>query len=142
LTALFLLVPFVAVANPIVVEPFSYTPRLIKTFSALAIETGIVVFLLKFRGFRPFRFFCVYLLMNAIVFVFLFMPILWVGGSKWLAELIVVMVDALVIRQLAGAVGVQGDKCKGLSIWWALIVSAVGNAGSFVAGWFLSGRPV
>ena len=142
LFGLILLFPLMASANPVVVSPAEiYTPRLLKAISALAVESGIVVFLLSLRGFRPFRFFWPYLLVNTIVFIFVFTPLRFVGTPIVLAELVVVVLDALAIKQIARASGVQGNKCRDLSVWWALIVSAVGNAGSFLAGWLMSGRP-
>ena len=131
----FVVLPFAALANPIADDPGPISPEVFIVAAALAVETGIVVFLAAFRGLRPFRFFCAFFVMNSLVFLVLFLPMLYVGIPHLLAEMLVVLMDGLGISALASSGGLQGDKFKGMNLGWALIISAVGNVGSFLIGW-------
>ncbi len=136
---LLLLAPLRAYANPIVINPGSIVSFWVVAVAALAVEAGIVALLLAFQGLNVVQVFAAFFSVNVAVFVCVFLPLLqrdWLAGA---AELVVVSIDCLAIKLLAGLDLFQGENYTGLSWWRALVVSAFGNAASCFIG-YLAGH--
>ncbi len=95
-----------------------------------------------FRGLAPLRAFAAYFIGNALIFFFVFQPLL---GREWLPipalESLVVLIDALMIKFLVSLEVLQGDAYAGVSWFRAVLVSGFGNAASYFVGYIASRKP-
>ena len=137
-----LLAPLTASANPVQIDGTSLLAFCIVAFWAFVVEAGIVALLLAFRGLAPLRAFAAYFIGNALIFFFVFQPLL---GRETLPipalELLVVLIDALMIKFLVNLEVLQGDGYAGVSWFRAILVSGFGNAASYFVGYIASRRP-
>lgn len=137
-----LFLPLVVWANPVIIEPSSLLAFMVVAFWALVVEAGIVALLLTFQGVNPLRIFIAYGVTNALVFLFVFEPLL---SSEKLSvrslEALVVLLDGLAIKLLASLDAFQGDGYKGISWLRSFIVSCLGNAVSYFIGNIASHKP-
>ena len=72
--AIGVLTPFLACADPVLVNPSSVIAFWVVAFAALVVETGVVTLLLAFSGLAPLPMFVGYLIANVAVFLFIFLP--------------------------------------------------------------------
>lgn len=135
------LAPLVAFANPVMLDPSSLLAFGFVAFWAFVVESGIVALLLAFNGMTALRFFFSYFFCNAMVYFFLFSPLLNRGWSILGLELLVVCVDALAIKILSKISGLQGDSYRSVKWWNALVVSLAGNSASYFVGFIASRKP-
>ncbi|MCX6930184.1 MAG: hypothetical protein NT154_44290 [Verrucomicrobia bacterium] len=143
LTAICLLIPLVASANPVMLNPSSLIAFFVVAFWAFVVEAGIVALILAFRGVAPLRVFIAYFIANAGVFFFLFEPLLE-GSSNppMLAlEALVVLIDGLVIKLLVTLAVFQGDNCRGVGWLRSTVISGLGNGLSYFIGYIATQRP-
>ena len=137
-----LLAPLTASANPVQIDGTSLLAFCIVAFWAFVVEAGIVALLLAFRGLAPLRAFAAYFIGNALIFFFVFQPLL---GREWLPipalESLVVLIDALMIKFLVSLEVLQGDAYAGVSWFRAILVSGFGNAASYFVGYIASRKP-
>lgn len=135
-------VPFLACANPVSIDPSSLIAFGIVALAASVVEAGIAAILLLFSGLAPLRIFGWFFLMNSLVFVFAFHPLVQLEPVSWQwAELVVVILDAVCIKLLSMFPGLQGEEFHRLTWLRAMIISLVGNASSFFVGVAASGAP-
>ena len=143
LAASFLLVPLVASANPVILNPSSLLAFYIVAFWAFVVEAGVVALLLAFRGIAPLRVFMAYFVANAAVFFFLFQPLL--EGSSSLPvlalEALVVLIDGLVIKLLVTLAAFQGDNYRGVGWLRSTLISGIGNGLSYFVGYIATQKP-
>jgi len=136
------LAPLTASANPVQIDGTSLLAFCIVAFWAFVVEAGIVALLLAFRGLAPLRAFASYFIGNALIFFFVFQPLL---GREWLPipalGLLVVLIDALMIKSVVSLVVLQGDGYAGVSWLRAIVVSGFGNAASYFVGYIASRKP-
>jgi hypothetical protein len=136
LTAICLLIPLVASANPAIFAPSSPT-FFVVVFYAFVVEAGIVALLLACRGVAPLRIFIADFVANAAVFFLLFQPLL--RGSNSLPvpelELLVVLVDGLVIKVLVTLTAFRGDNFRGVSWLRSILTCGIGNGLSYFIGY-------
>ena len=136
LTAICLLIPLVASANPAV--SMSSSPTFFAVvFWAFVVEAGIVAWLLAFRGVAPLRIFIADLVANAAVFFLLFQPLLRGSNSFPVLELelLVVLIDGLVIKVLVMLTSFQGGSFRGVSWRRSILTCGIGNAFSYFVGY-------
>jgi len=108
--------------------------------AALVVEAGIVALLLAFSGLSTTRVFAGFLVMNMMIFFLLFCPLL--GELHWsLLEILVVIVDGVFIKLLAGFGSFQNEGYRGVTFVRAGVISAIGNAMSFFVGVIAAGAP-
>jgi hypothetical protein len=142
-TAICLLTPLKASANPVMLAPSSLLAFYIVAFWAFVVEAGVVTLLLTFRGVAPLRVFLGYFIANAAVFFFVFQPLL--EGSFNLPVLVleglVVLIDGLVMKVLVTLAPFQGDNYRGVSWLRCSIVSGIGNSLSYFIGYIATQRP-
>jgi len=140
--SLCLFVPLTASANPVQIDGTSLLAFCIVAFWAFVVEAGIVALLLAFRGLAPLRAFAAYFIGNALIFFFVFQPLL---GREWLPipalESLVVLIDALMIKFLVSLEVLHGDAYAGVSWFRAIVVSGFGNAASYFIGYIASRKP-
>jgi hypothetical protein len=141
LVAIFCFLPLKTLGNPVVLNPTSLLAFWVVAFWAAVVEAGIVALLLAFRGLVATRTFVVYSLANLAIFLFLFLPLLHQRWPLPLLEGIVVLLDGLAIKLLAGLGPFQSERCSGVSWLYALIVSFAGNAASYFVGLVLNQKP-
>jgi hypothetical protein len=142
LIALGLLTPFVARANPYILNPSSFLAFCTVAFWALVVESGIVALLLTVSGLATFRAFLALLVLNLAVFIFGFWPL--VDEHRLpiaVLELLVVAVDGTSIKLVASFEFFQGNGFRGVSWRRAGVISLIGNAASFFVGVIASGAP-
>jgi hypothetical protein len=143
LTAIFLLIPLVASANPVILDPSSLIAFFVVAVGAFVVEAGIIALLLAFRGVAPLRVFVAYFAANAAVFFFLFQPLL-MGSSDppvLALEALVVLIDGLVIKLLVTLAAFQGDNYRGVGWLRSLFLSGIGNGLSYFVGYIASQKP-
>lgn len=99
LIALCVFTPLATFANPVTIEPSSLLAFMVVAFWALAVEAALVALQLTFLGVHPWRIFLGYGVTNALVFLFVFEPLLSSGKMSvpWL-EALAVLLDALSIK--------------------------------------------
>jgi hypothetical protein len=143
LTAVCLLVPLVASANPVILNPASLIAFYVVALWAFVVEAGVVALLLAFRGIDPLRVFLAYFIANASVFFCLFQPLLE-GSSRppvLALEALVVLVDGLAIKLLVTLVAFQGDNYRGVSWLRSTVISGIGNTLSYFVGYIATQTP-
>jgi len=138
--AVLLIVPFVAQANPVMIDGQSLIAFGIVAFWALVIESGIATFALVPCGILIVPLFIVLISANVVVFLFAFLP-LTSRVPLWILEPGVVLADALAIKLLVSAPFLQGVGFLGVSWRRALVASLLGNAASFFIGLLGSHAP-
>jgi hypothetical protein len=143
LTAICLLIPLVASANPVMLNPSSLIAFFVVAFWAFVVEAGIVALLLAFRGVAPLRVFIAYFVANAAVFFLLFEPLLERSSSPLVLalEALVVLIDGLVIKLLVTLDYFQGDNYRGVGWLRSLLLSGVGNGLSYFIGYIATQKP-
>jgi hypothetical protein len=143
LTAICLLIPLAASANPVMLNPSSLIAFYVVAFWAFVVEAGIIALLLTFRGVAPLRVFIAYFIANAGVFFVLFEPLL--EGSTnppvLALEALVVLIDCLIIKRLVTFDYFQGDSYRGIGWRRSLLVSGVGNGLSYFIGCIATQKP-
>jgi hypothetical protein len=143
LTAICLLIPLAASANPVMLNPSSLIAFFVVAFWALVVEAGVVALLLTFRGIAPLRVFTGYLIANAGVFFFLFQPLL-MGSScppVLALEVLVVLIDGLIIKLLVTLDYFQGDNYRSVGWRRSTVISAIGNCLSYFVGYIATQKP-
>ena len=143
LTAICLLIPLAASANPVMLNPSSLIAFYVVAFWAFVVEAGIIALLLTFRGVAPLRVFFAYFIANAAVFFFLFEPLLERSSSPlvFALEALVVLIDGLVIKLLVTLDYFQGDNYRGVGWLRSLLLSGVGNGLSYFIGYIATQKP-
>lgn len=143
LTAICLLIPLAASANPVMLNPSSLIAFYVVAFWSFVVEAGVVALLLTFRGIAPLRVFIAYFVANAAVFFFLFQPQLKGSGSPpvLVLEALVVLIDGLIIKLLVTLEGFQGDNFRGVSWLRSTAISGIGNGLSYFVGYIATQRP-
>ena len=141
-TFLCLLLPLVAYANPVILDPTSLIASCYVALGAFLVETGVVSMLLLFRGLSPLRVFFGYFVANACVFGVIFYPLLQKNWVPWpFLEPLVVGIDGVAIKCLAHIDFFQGDNYEGVTWRRAFLISTIGNAMSFFVGIIVSQKP-
>ena len=143
LTAICLVAPLTASANPVMLDPSSLLAFYIVAFWAFVVEAGVITLLLTFRGVAPLRVFVGYFIANAAVFCFLFQPLLEgsINPPVLVLEGLVVLIDGLVIKLLVTFAPFQGDNYRGVSWLRSTVISGVGNGLSYFIGYIATQRP-
>ena len=139
-TAVALMLPVVARANPVSVNGQSLIAFAIVAFWALVIESAIVTLVLVSCGPLIVPLFGTLVIANVLVFLFAFLPL---SGrvSLWLLEPGVVLADALFIKFVSSLRFVQGGGFLGVTWRRALVGALLGNTASFFIGVLASGAP-
>jgi len=142
-TAVAILTPSVASANPVMLNPSSLLAFYVVAFWSFVLEAGVVALLLVFRGVAPLRVFFAYFVCNAVVFFLLFEPLLERSNNPpvLLLELLVVGIDGLVIKVLVTVSSFQGDNYGGVSWLRSTVISGIGNGLSYFVGYIATQRP-
>ena len=138
--ALFLMIPLIVRANPVMIDGQSLIAFGIVAFWALVIESGIATLAMISSGLLIVPSFGTLILANVGVFFFAFLPLTG-RVSLWILEPGVVLADALLIQLVVSAPFLQGDSFVGVSWRRALVASLLGNAASFFIGVLGSGAP-
>lgn len=138
LICLLLLVPCLARANPIKVDPGGLSEFWGVAFTALTVESAVVAAVLSFTGVSAFRFFVLYFVANFAVFLCVFVPLMRLTDAPLMAESVVVVADAVAIKLLGKVAALQGPKYRTIALWLALTVSVLGNTASFSIGWLMA----
>ena len=143
LTATCLLIPLVASANPVMLNPSSLIAFAVVAFWAFVVEAGVVSLLLAFRGIAPLRVFMAYFVANGAVFFFLFQPLLEGNSSLpvFALEALVVLIDGLIIKLLVTIAAFQGDNYRGVGWLRSTVISGIGNGLSYLVGYIAAQRP-
>lgn len=137
-----LLVPLLARANPVIIDPGSLVAFGIVAFAAFVVEAGLVALLLLFRGLAPLRFFGAFFLVNFAVFAGFFQPLLRHEGLPLpVLEAGVVALDGAGLWLLSRLAALQGNAYRGVSWWQAGLTALAGNAASFWVGVVASNKP-
>jgi hypothetical protein len=138
-----ILTPSIANANPVMLNPSSALAFCVVAFWAMVVEAGVVALLLAFRGAAALPMFGGYFVLNSVVFLFLFQPLL--TGNRSLPvpvlEAMVVLVDAVSIKLLVALAPFQGDGFRGVSWLRSVLISGVGNGLSYLVGYIATRRP-
>ncbi|MHB0937929.1 MAG: hypothetical protein ACYDCO_17615 [Armatimonadota bacterium] len=132
LLMLLLLACACACANPIV----SPIPGYIMIFTVIAaslFEAGAVAVVLAIAGLQPMTVYGVFLLVNLVLYAVIFLP-LSVKTNPWVAEAVIVAIDAAAIKGLSSLEFMQRDEFSVLKFRYALVAAVIGNAVSWGVG--------
>ena len=129
--------PWVAHANPVMIDSQSLIAFGIVAFWALVVESGIATLVVVGSGVVILPLFMLLAVVNLAIFLFAFLP-LTDGVSLWLLEPGVILVDASVIKLLTSVPFLEG---AGVTWLKALLASLLGNVASFFVGVIGSGAP-
>ena len=142
LIGLCVLLPIVARANPVMLDPASLISFVVVAFFAFIVETGIVALCLTFSGLATMRVFASYFITNLIIFFAVFYPLLQREQIPLpLLEALVVALDAAAIKLLSKFDALQGDEFANLSWLRSGLIAAAGNAASFFVGTIANATP-
>jgi hypothetical protein len=138
--AVLLMTPWIACANPVMIDGQSLIAFGIVAFWALVIESSIATLTLVSSGVLIVPSFGTLVIANVALFLFAFFPLTG-RVSLWILEPGVVIADALLIKLVASAPFLQGGSFVGVSWRRALVASFLGNTASFFVGVIASGAP-
>ncbi len=132
-----------ASANPVMLNPSSLVAFCVVAFWALVIEAGVVALILACRGAAALPVFVGYLVLNGVVFLFLFQPLLTVSRPLPLPllEVLVVLADTAMIKLLVALSPFRGDSYQGVSWVRSVLAAGVGNGLSYFVGVIATRRP-
>lgn len=100
----------------------------------LFVESCLTAMLLLFAGLTGLRMLGALVVINVISYVLVLLPLLHGGVWIYLAELAVVLVEAALIKLASAFEVFQADSFVRLKWRYALLVSLLGNAFSYLAG--------
>ena len=138
LVSLFLMIPFLVRANPVMIDGQSLIAFGIVAFWALVVESGIATLVLTSSGVLTLPLFGALLMANVSVFLFAFLP---PTGRVSLFLLGVVLADAILIKLLVSAPFLQAGDYIGVTWLRALTASSLGNIASYFIGELASHSP-
>ncbi len=132
-----MLLPWVAHANPVMLEPQSLVAFGIVAFFALVVESGIATLAVIGFGGLIVPFFMILVVANVAVFFSVFLPLID-SIPLWILEPAVVLLDGLVIKILTSLPYLEGS-----SVTWqrAFTASLLGNIASYFVGVIANNEP-
>ena len=129
----------IAFGNPIVVDPFGSISSIIVVGGSLLVEACVVALVLLFFGMLIKPLFVGLLFGNLVVYFVLFLPVLEALPSVWMAEVLIVAADGVVIKVLSQCEMFQDTNFKELKWRYALLIGMLGNTLSYYVGAVMNG---
>jgi hypothetical protein len=128
-----------AYANPIVFDPVGSVASAIVLGSAVVIEAGIVTLILLFWGIEPKPVYMALIVGNSAVYFLIFLPLVEFSSKIWIAEAVIVGLDAVLIKIITHYDIFCGDTFRLLKWRYAFIIAAIGNLVSYYVGVVMNG---
>jgi hypothetical protein len=122
--------------DPVSLIAFGYV-----ALGAFIVESGVAALLLLGCGLLPHRVLLVLFLYNAVVFFFIFNPLIQRSFPWQAGEALIVVMDAIAIKFLPNFDWLQTSSGQYLGWKRAFIVSVAVNSISFFVGVIASGTP-
>jgi len=125
-------------ANPTVL-PHRVVAAIVVIGAALVVEALLTALVLVFFQLISFHLIWVLLLVNAVLYPLVFLPLMGITGNVPISEIIIVAIEALIIKMLSRIGAFQTGDFRRLPWLGAFLAAAVGNASSFLVGLALAG---
>jgi hypothetical protein len=124
----------VACANPIVIDPLSSFSYVMVLGGAITVEACLVTLLLLFFDMSAKPLFFALFFGNLVLYFVLFMPLVDLLPNLWLAEVLIVAADGIMIKAISMFEMFQEPDFKGLKWIYAFLIGMLGNSLSYFVG--------
>ena len=129
----------VAFANPIVFDPVGSISSIMVLGGAITVEVCLVTLLLLFFSMSVKPLFLALFISNLIIYFVVFLPVLNLLPNLWMAEVLIVAADGIMIKVISLGEMFQEQDFKGLKWKYAFLISMLGNLISYYVGAVMHG---
>jgi hypothetical protein len=124
----------VAFANPVVFDPIGSVGYFMVLGGAITVEVCLVTLLLLFFDMSVKPLFLALFLGNLVLYFAVFLPLLELLPSLWMAEVLIVAADGILIKVISLCELFQEMSFKGLKWKYAFLIGMLGNLISYYVG--------
>jgi len=124
----------VAFANPVVFDPIGSVGYFMVLGGAITAEVCLVTLLLLFFDMSVKPLFLALFLGNLVLYFAVFLPLLELLPSLWMAEVLIVAADGILIKVISLCELFQEASFKGLKWKYAFLIGMLGNLISYYVG--------
>ena len=128
----------VAFANPVIVS-FGDIGSVIVLSAAFTVEACLVTLLLLFFGLSLKPLFFAIFFGNLVLYFVVFLPLLEFMPSLWMAEVLIVAVEGIMIKVISQCEMFWEMDFKGLKWKFTFLISMLGNVMSYYVGTVMHG---
>ena len=109
----------------------------------MVVEAGVVTLLLVFRGMEALPIFLAYFVINGVVFLLVFQPLVTGSESPPMPALaiMIVLIDSAVIKLLAALHPFHAESYRGVTWSGSLVISSIANVLSYLVGYVAIQKP-
>jgi len=129
----------VAFANPVIFDPIGSMSSIVVVGGAIAVEACLVALLLLFFSMSVKPLFFALFFGNLILYFAIFLPVLNLLPSLWMAEVLIVAADGIMIKFISLCEMFQEMDFKGLKWKYVLPIATLGNSLSYCVGAAVNG---
>jgi len=129
----------VAFANPVIFAPIGSMPFVIVLASAITVEACLVTLLLLFFDMPVKPLFLALFFGNLAIYFVVFLPLLDLLPNLWMAEILIIVADGIMIKVISLCEMFQEMDFKGLKWKYAFLIGMLGNSISFYIGEVIHG---
>ena len=128
-----------AFANPIIFDPLGSISSVIVLGGAITVEACLAGLLLLFFSMSIKPLFLALFFGNLVLYFVVFMPLLDLLPSVWIAEVSIVVADGVMIKVISLCEIFQEMDFKGLKWKYAFLIGMLGNSISYCVGAVVQG---
>jgi hypothetical protein len=129
----------VAFANPVVFDPIGSISSIVVVCAAIIVEACLVTLLLLFFRMSVKQLFFALFFGNLVLYFVVFLPILNLLPSLWMAEILIVAADGIMIKVISLCEMFQEMDFKEVKWKYALLIATLGNSFSYCIGAAMNG---
>jgi hypothetical protein len=129
----------VAFANPVIVDPLGSISSVIVLGGAITVEACLATLLLLFFNMSVKPLFLALFFGNLVLYFMVFLPLLDLLPSLWMAEALIVAADGIMIKAISLCEMFQEMDFKGLKWKYAFLIGMLGNSVSYYVGAVIQG---
>ena len=128
-----------AFANPIIIDPLGDVSYVIVLGAAITVEACLVTLLLLFFNMSVKPLFFALFFGNSVLYFVFFLPLLDLLPSLWMAEILIIAADGIMIKIISLCEIFQELDFKKLKWKYAFLVGMLGNSISYCVGAAMQG---
>jgi hypothetical protein len=128
-----------AFANPIIFDPLGSISSVIVLGGAITVEACLAGLLLLFFKMSVKPLFFALFFGNLVLYFVVFLPLLDLLPSVWMAEVLIVAADGIMIKVITLCEMFQEMDFKGLKWKYAFLIGMLGNSISYYVGAVVQG---